>query len=202
MEPSDRFTTYEVLQKHGVDRRSFLKFCTQSAAALGLSAAFVPKVDCSHGDQAADSRALAARPGMHLLQRIVHSLIAPHCAGRPAEHDFAGLRRHAAGCRRIPGGRDPPQDHEGLQGPVSAGGGRQRAHQRWRRVLHRRRGIVPEHPSRDGRGREGDRGVGILRFEWLRASRQAESDRREADQPADHRTSRLSTCPAVRRSPK
>jgi hydrogenase small subunit len=29
---------------HGVDRRTFLKFCTQSAAALGLSAAMVPKV--------------------------------------------------------------------------------------------------------------------------------------------------------------
>ena len=45
MEPSDRnLTTYEVLQRHGVDRRNFLKFCTQTAAALGLSAAFVPKV--------------------------------------------------------------------------------------------------------------------------------------------------------------
>ena len=44
MEPSDQFTTYQVLQRHGVDRRDFLKFCTQSAAALGLSAAFVPKV--------------------------------------------------------------------------------------------------------------------------------------------------------------
>ena len=44
MEPSDQLTTYQVLQRHGVDRRSFLRFCTQSAAALGLSAAFVPKV--------------------------------------------------------------------------------------------------------------------------------------------------------------
>lgn len=45
MEPSERrFTTYEVLQKHGVDRRSFLRFCTQSAAAIGLSAALVPKL--------------------------------------------------------------------------------------------------------------------------------------------------------------
>ncbi len=45
MEPSDRtLTTYEVLRRHGVDRRSFLQFCTQTAAALGLSAAFVPKV--------------------------------------------------------------------------------------------------------------------------------------------------------------
>ncbi len=45
MEPSDRtLTTYDVLRKHGVDRRSFLTFCTKTAAALGLSAAFVPKI--------------------------------------------------------------------------------------------------------------------------------------------------------------
>lgn len=45
MEPSDRvLSTYDVLRKHGVDRRDFLRFCTQSAAALGLSAAFVPKI--------------------------------------------------------------------------------------------------------------------------------------------------------------
>ena len=45
MEPSDlSLTTYDVLKKHGVDRRSFLSFCTRSAAALGLSAAFVPKI--------------------------------------------------------------------------------------------------------------------------------------------------------------
>jgi hydrogenase small subunit len=43
--PSDqRLSTYDVLRNHGVDRRSFLSFCTQAAAALGLSAAFVPKV--------------------------------------------------------------------------------------------------------------------------------------------------------------
>jgi hydrogenase small subunit len=43
--PSDQsLSTYDVLRNHGVDRRSFLSFCTQAAAALGLSAAFVPKV--------------------------------------------------------------------------------------------------------------------------------------------------------------
>lgn len=42
--PHRRPSTYDILRAHGVDRRSFLKFCTQSAAAIGLSAAFVPKV--------------------------------------------------------------------------------------------------------------------------------------------------------------
>ena len=37
-------STYEVLQKHGVDRRSFLQFCTATAAALGLECSMVPKV--------------------------------------------------------------------------------------------------------------------------------------------------------------
>jgi hydrogenase small subunit len=39
-----RPTTYETLRNHGVDRRSFLKFCSMSTAAMGLSAAFVPQV--------------------------------------------------------------------------------------------------------------------------------------------------------------
>src|SRR5579871_2215728 len=39
-----RPTTYEVLRSHGVDRRAFLKFCTLSTAAMGLSATFAPQV--------------------------------------------------------------------------------------------------------------------------------------------------------------
>jgi hydrogenase small subunit len=39
-----RPSTFDILRAHGIDRRSFLKFCTQSAAAIGLSAAMVPKV--------------------------------------------------------------------------------------------------------------------------------------------------------------
>lgn len=37
-------STYDVLERHGVDRRSFLRFCTATAAALGLEYAMVPKV--------------------------------------------------------------------------------------------------------------------------------------------------------------
>jgi hypothetical protein len=39
-----RPTTYELLRQHGVDRRSFLKFCTVMAAAMGLDATAVGKV--------------------------------------------------------------------------------------------------------------------------------------------------------------
>jgi hydrogenase small subunit len=39
-----RPTTYEVLEQHGVDRRSFLKFCTAVTAALGLDATMIPQI--------------------------------------------------------------------------------------------------------------------------------------------------------------
>ncbi|MBI5838072.1 MAG: hydrogenase small subunit [Candidatus Eisenbacteria bacterium] len=37
-------STYDILQLHGVDRRSFLKFCTLTAAMLGLESTMVPRV--------------------------------------------------------------------------------------------------------------------------------------------------------------
>lgn len=40
----DGVTTYEVLEAHGVDRRSFLRFCTLTAAAMGLESKWVPNI--------------------------------------------------------------------------------------------------------------------------------------------------------------
>ena len=37
-------STYDVLRAHGVDRRDFLRFCTVTAAAMGLEATLVPNV--------------------------------------------------------------------------------------------------------------------------------------------------------------
>ncbi len=37
-------STYDLLRNHGVDRRSFLKFCTTMAGAMGLEATMVPTV--------------------------------------------------------------------------------------------------------------------------------------------------------------
>jgi len=37
-------TTYEVFEQHGIDRRSFLKFCAMTAAAMGLQSSLVPDV--------------------------------------------------------------------------------------------------------------------------------------------------------------
>ena len=41
---SPRQSTYDLLRQHGVDRRSFLKFCTTLTAAMGLEVTMVPKV--------------------------------------------------------------------------------------------------------------------------------------------------------------
>ena len=37
-------STYDLLRQHGVDRRTFLRFCATTAAAMGLQSALVPKV--------------------------------------------------------------------------------------------------------------------------------------------------------------
>ncbi|HTT63363.1 MAG TPA: twin-arginine translocation signal domain-containing protein, partial [Bryobacteraceae bacterium] len=37
-------STYDLLSRHGVDRRSFLKFCTAMTATMGLESALVPRV--------------------------------------------------------------------------------------------------------------------------------------------------------------
>ena len=44
-------STYDVLRAHGVDRRDFLRFCTATAAAMGLEAAMVPRVVAAMEDQ-------------------------------------------------------------------------------------------------------------------------------------------------------
>jgi hydrogenase small subunit len=42
--PPHRPSTYDVLVQHGVDRRTFLKFCTSITAALGLQATMIPQI--------------------------------------------------------------------------------------------------------------------------------------------------------------
>ena len=37
-------TFYEVMRRQGITRRSFMKYCSLTAAALGLGPAFAPKI--------------------------------------------------------------------------------------------------------------------------------------------------------------
>jgi hydrogenase small subunit len=39
-----RPTTFEILERHGIDRRTFMRFCTMTAAAMGLESSMLPKV--------------------------------------------------------------------------------------------------------------------------------------------------------------
>lgn len=41
---ADIETFYEVMRKQGITRRSFMKYCSLTASALGLGPAFVPKI--------------------------------------------------------------------------------------------------------------------------------------------------------------
>jgi hydrogenase small subunit len=50
-------STWDVLREHGLDRRTFLKFCTTMTAAMGLEATFVPNV----------VRALESKPRIPVL---------------------------------------------------------------------------------------------------------------------------------------
>ena len=38
-------TLYEVMRQHGITRRSFLKFCSLTAAGLGMGPEFAGKLD-------------------------------------------------------------------------------------------------------------------------------------------------------------
>jgi hydrogenase small subunit len=40
----DHRSTYDLLRSHGVDRRTFLRFCTSMTAAMGLEVSMLPKV--------------------------------------------------------------------------------------------------------------------------------------------------------------
>lgn len=40
----DKATHYDIMRRNGISRRDFLKFCTMTAASLGLASTFVPSV--------------------------------------------------------------------------------------------------------------------------------------------------------------
>ena len=46
--PAQHETFYEVMRRHGITRRSFLKFCSLTAAGLGLGPEFAGKI--AHAD--------------------------------------------------------------------------------------------------------------------------------------------------------
>ena len=128
---------------------------------------------------------LDAFSGVHLLQRVVHTRVPSDCVGCAAGRFIAELLGDIDGRERLPGGEEPERHDCEQQGQIHCAGGRRRAHQGRRGLLHdwRQDGGVDFADGGQGCG-GGDR-VGQLRVEWMRAGGQAESDRGDADLQAD-----------------
>jgi NiFe hydrogenase small subunit HydA len=103
-------TFYDVIRRQGISRRSFLKFCSLTAASLGLGPSFAPRI----------AHAMETKPRIPVLW--LHGLECTCCSesfirsahplvkGRGAVHDQPGLRRHDHGLGRPSGRSDPGRD--------------------------------------------------------------------------------------------
>ena len=97
------------------------------------------------GDQAPAPGRLVPLPGMHLLQRVVHPLVAPDRLRHHPRQDLARLHRDAAGGRRPPGRSGAARDDEEAQGRVPDAGRGVGSHRGRRRLLLHRRPHRPRH---------------------------------------------------------
>ena len=88
------------------------------------------------------------------------------------------------------------------KGRVHSGRRRQRAHRDGGVYCTVGGDTFLEYSAGNRRGRQGHGGLGVLRFQRLRAGGQAESDRRQAGARSSSRTKPSSTFRAARRSPK
>jgi hydrogenase small subunit len=66
-------TFYDVMRRQGITRRSFMKYCTLTASALGLGPPSCRR-SRTRWKPAAHAGDLAARAGMHLLLGKLHPL--------------------------------------------------------------------------------------------------------------------------------
>ena len=84
-------TSYEVMRRQGITRRSFLKFCSLTAASLGLGEAGAQQIAKALETKPRTPVIWLARPRVHLLQRIVHPFRAPARQGHRPVDDLARL---------------------------------------------------------------------------------------------------------------
>ena len=136
MDANRQSSTYSVLRQHGVDRRAFLKFCTAMAASMGLEVHHGAAGRGGHGNQTPHPGHLAARPGMHLLQRSFirgSHPIAQDVVLNMISLDYDDTLQAAAGEQAEEIRKKIMKDYKGQLHP---GGGRERPHQGWRRLLH------------------------------------------------------------------
>ena len=176
-----RMTIWEHAQLQGYSRRDFLQFCTWLGAAAGIEAAGDHPGRARAGHEAAPAGRLVPLPGVHLLQRVLHPLVASDRVRHHPGQDLARL--HARRCRRRRGTRPRRpctrrmEKYKGeylmlVEGSVPTGGRRG--------LLLHRRPHGARHRHRGGAGRQGRRLLGQLRLQRLHPGRQAQPDRRDA----------------------
>lgn len=81
-------TFYEVMRRQGITRRSFLKFCSLTAAALGLGSSFAPRI-------AFGRPASSARRAVSCVDRLRLPRLASSGFGYAAVEAASGLLIHA-----------------------------------------------------------------------------------------------------------
>ena len=181
-------TFYDVIRRQGITRRSFTKFCSLTAASLGLGADAAPQAS----PQALETKPRVPVIWMHGLECTCCSesfIRSAHPLAKDVMLSMISLdyddTHHGRG--RPSGRSDPRGDPRKIQRPVHSRGRRQSAAQRRRHVLHRRRQALRREAQGDGRRRHGHHRLGRLRLLGLRAGRQAESDPGHADRQGHHR---------------
>ena len=90
-------TIWQSMQQKGYSRRDFLQFCTAAAAAAGLAQIRRGAGCFGVREEGKAGRGVDALSGVHLLQRVVHPLVAPDRGGRAAGRALAELHRDADG---------------------------------------------------------------------------------------------------------
>jgi len=185
-------TFYEVMRRQGITRRSYLKFCSLTAASLGLGLApsFAPTIAHAletkprtpvlwlHGLECTCCTESFIRSAHPLAKDVILSMISL---------DYDDTIMAAAGHQAEAALEQVMKDYKGnyilaVEGnpPLPAAG-------RGRHVLPARRQTLRRETEARCQGCDGRHRLGLLRQLGLRAGRQAQPDHRGADQQGHHR---------------
>ena len=106
-------TIWEHARLQGHSRRDFLKFCAWLTAAAGIDSSAMGDVVHALETKPTASRGLVPLPGMHLLQRVLHPLVAPDRRRHHSRQDLPRLHRRP--CRPPPASRPRSALHDTMK---------------------------------------------------------------------------------------
>ena len=195
-------TYYELMRNQGVSRRSFLKFCSLTAASLGLGDAGAQQIakametktrtpviwleglecTCCSESFIRSAHPLAKDVVLSMLSLDYHMTLSAAAGEQLRANAHETIAKHKGNYILAVEG-NPPLADDGVY------------------CLYYGRPFV-DVLREYAEGREGDHLVGLVRVVGLRASGQAESDARNAESTRSSPTSRSSRFPAARRSRK